>query len=98
MNAIVSLLDEAHAARAAALWDELARRLRISTLAQTPFAHLSYLVAPDCDDDDLIPLLERVAARHAPLMVSTSGFGVFNLPIPVVYLTVCRSAALTSLH
>ncbi|MFP4346101.1 MAG: 2'-5' RNA ligase family protein [Anaerolineales bacterium] len=98
LQAVVSILDEAHCTRVESLWEELDREFGVHGVYITPIPHFSYQVAEGYGQEALQELLEDLAARHAPFTIHTSGLGLFTGPDPTLYVPVVRSLDLTHFH
>lgn len=98
LEAVVSLLDEAHDEKVRAIWAVLEREFGLQAIYSAPYPHFSYHGAKDFDDAQVEVLLERVAREYPPFKVYTAGLGLFLRPKPVLYLPVVRSAAVSRVH
>ena len=98
MDGVVSLLGGGYAERVAAIWAELEREIGLQGVYITPHPHISYAVAGHFPPERVLPALEGVAARFAPLTLRLAGLGLFTGPAPVLYLSVVREPALSALH
>ena len=98
MSGVVSLLDPLHTRQVEDLWAELARDVGWRGVYGAPYPHFSYHVADAYDAPRLEPLLAAFARAAEPFDVNTSGLAIFTGPVPVLYLPVVRTAALTELH
>jgi 2'-5' RNA ligase len=98
LQAVVSVLDEAHCAQVKSLWEELDREFGVRGVYITPIPHFSYQVAEEYEWEALQEKLEWFAGAHAPFTIYTSGLGLFTGPEPTLYVPVVRSLDLTRFH
>lgn len=98
MDAIVALLDEPTNRECESLWEEL-RSVGLSHVAdQVPIPHVSFHVAEAYDQTLMEDPLRAFAGTCSPLQIVTAGLGIFGGEYPVLYASVVRSEALTTLH
>jgi 2'-5' RNA ligase len=98
LEAVVSLLDEAHDAQVRRVWAELERHFGLQGIYGAPYPHFSYHSAQDYPDDAVEALLQQVSRVTLPFTVRTSGLGVFSGPKPIVYVPIVRNPALEACH
>ena len=97
MEGLVSLLDPEHDARVRALWSELETALGLHGVWETPYPHFSYQIAPQYDAPAIHAIAPALAAAE-PFEIRTGGLALFTLPVPVLYLPIVRTAALSAWH
>lgn len=95
---VVSLLDYIHCQHVENLWHELEHRYGIRGSHATPFPHISYHVANSYQTDKLSAVLEQFAQDSTSFTITTSGLGVFTGELPVIYIPVVRSMALSEIQ
>ena len=98
MEGIVSRLDPQYDDQVNGLVAELAQVFNLAPQHLPPLPPFSYQIAPRYHRAGLPEALAQLARRHAPLLVLTSGLGLFPGDDPVLYLPLVRTAALTALH
>lgn len=98
MFGIVSLLDSSHCQQVENLWHELEHRFGIRGSHATPFPHVSYHIANSYQPEQLASALEQFAQESMPFTIFTSGLGVFTGDLPVIYIPVVRSPALSEIQ
>lgn len=98
MHALISVLDDAHARAVEELWDRLAGCCELDRIRLTPLPHLSWQVAERYDEAGLLRDLEGLERELEPLMVQTTGLGIFSGPSPVLYVPVVKNRALLERH
>lgn len=97
MDGVVTLLGNTHRRQVEALWEELRRELGIRKLGvDVPFPHLSHHVADGYDLEHLEAVLRDFARTQGPVMVVTTGLGIFTGPSPVLWIPVVRTAELSA--
>ncbi len=75
---------------------ELAQVFNLAPQHLPPFPHFSYQIAPRYHRAAPPEALAQLARRHAPLLVPTSGLGLFPGDDPVLYLPLVRTASVLS--
>lgn len=99
MEGVVALLDPEGEAHLRAIWRRLAERHAAHALAQrVPYPHLSFHVAEGYDLAALAASLAPVVRGLRPLVVRSTGLGLFTGPAPTLYLAVTRDPALSDAH
>jgi 2'-5' RNA ligase len=98
MQGVVSLLDDRHYARVAALWEELGQKFDVRGMYGVHYPHFSYQIAERYEDPACESHLRELAARTRPFRVRTSGLGVFTVSTPILYIPIARSPRLSELH
>ncbi|QPC84993.1 2'-5' RNA ligase family protein [Phototrophicus methaneseepsis] len=97
-NGVLTLLDEATTRHIQALWQEITALLGKHPEPNAPFPHFTYHGADRYDITALNHAMAALAMEIAPFTVTTSGLGLFTIPMPVLYIPVVRSPRLTALH
>ena len=92
------LLHEPAAAKVRGWWDLLDQELGLQGLRKVPFPHVTLLGYTGLELGHIRRDLEGCAQRFGPLSIKASGLGLFFQPLPVVYLPVVRTQALTDFH
>jgi 2'-5' RNA ligase len=98
VEGLISLLDPVHDALIRALWIELETTLGLRGVWVTPFPHFSYQIAPAYDAPAIEAAARALAGAATPFVVQTSGLALFTSPVPVLYLPIVRTAALSDWH
>ena len=98
MHGLVSLLDEKHTQKTKEIWQTLKEKCRFGGIDSTPFPHFSWLIAEDFNWPALKKCMEEIAAETHPFTVQTNGLGIFSGYLPVIYIPLVRTEALSKLH
>jgi len=98
MHALVSILPKPFSQQVEALWDELEEEHGLAGIRVTPYPHFSWQIGEDYNLPALEALLGDVVKSTAPLIVRTTGIGIFTGPRPVIFIPVVKNAALIDFH
>ncbi len=98
MEGIVSILDPLHYAQIERIWKELEIECGLCGIGITPIPHFSWQVAGNYDQQQLAPILRRMARSIKPFTVTISGLGIFSGENPVLYLALVKDELLLRLH
>jgi 2'-5' RNA ligase len=98
MYGVVSLLDETHAGLIRGIWAELQDHCGLSGIRITPIPHFSWQIAEAYDRPPLENALREIAFGAFPLMVTTTGLGLFTGVNPVLYIPLVKDAELVAFH
>jgi len=98
MIAITSLVDQNTSERVFELTEDLEHKFGLSGVKITPYPHLTLLTAEVRDMEELKQYLEQTCAEISPLVVRTTGLGIFPGENPVIYIPVLRTPPLNKLH
>lgn len=98
MHGLVSLLDSKHYQLVESIWKSLEEECDLTGIQTTPFPHFSWLVASDFDWAALENTLREIASQISPFTIRTTGLGLFSSPSPVIFISVVRTARLSTLH
>jgi len=98
MHGIVSLLDKEHDNLVKEIWYELERTCGLTGLHATPFPHFSWHIAEAYKLAPLKEIMKTVISDEVPFEIHTTGIAVFKGEIPVVYIPIARTKALSELH
>ncbi|MEW5871390.1 MAG: 2'-5' RNA ligase family protein [Chloroflexota bacterium] len=98
MHGLVSLLPPPYYQQVEALWQELADEHHLQGIRVTPYPHFSWQIAQSYQFDDLEEILQQIALTTAPIVIRTTGIGIFTGPRPVIFIPVVKNAGLVNLH
>lgn len=98
MAATASLLDEDHAAKVLAIWQELNDGFGLEAVSISPDPHFSYQTSRSFDLEMLERVVGDVATNAWPLKIQTAGLGIFSGERPTLYLPIVRTPELTKLQ
>lgn len=98
MHGLVSLLPEPYYEQVEAIWDMLERDCGLVGIRVTPYPHFSWQIAQEYDFAQLEEILHDLVRDTVPIVVRTSGIGVFTGRRPVIYINVVKSAQVLALH
>ena len=98
MHGVVSLLDAHHDRLVREIWATLEDRFGLRHAIGSPFPHVSYHVAAHYDFVRLSHVLSEMAHTCSPIVIQTTGLGLFTGPEPVLYLPVVRNPTLDAHH
>lgn len=97
MPGVIALLDPPHSAKVEALWDTMSRDFAVPRGYPGATPHITFHLGNHDIDAGAGKVVETVARRTAPLVITTSGPGIFGGAPPVLYLAVARTAAVAAL-
>ena len=99
MHGVVSLLDEHSTKAVQDLWVELANDFGVRQLAERiPYPHVSYHVAQQYDEQELIKHIEDLARQATPFQIRTTGLALFTGTHLVLYVSIVRPLELSQFH
>jgi 2'-5' RNA ligase len=98
MQAVISLLGERYNNQVEALWRKLENECGLNGISLMPLPHFSWHVAEAYDDSLIKTELKDLTHGKGPLIVRTTGLGLFTGPSPVIYIPVVKDAALAAYH
>jgi 2'-5' RNA ligase len=98
MHAIVSLLDDLHYNLVQDLWRELEVDCGLTGVSLTPLPHLSWHIASEYNSEQLLDILQKLAAQTRPFTVNTEGIGLFTGESPVIFIPVVKEPGLAMFH
>lgn len=98
IQGVVGLLEDKYMEQIEQLWRMFRARFGIQGSNQTPYPHVSFHVAESYNTKSLDNLLAEFTSAHPPLLLRTSGIGIFPVPRPVLYLPIVRHDTLSSAH
>jgi 2'-5' RNA ligase len=79
-------------------WKEVEKLCRLSGFEASKLPHVSWHVAEAYAMDRTSELLERIAEIQETITGHTVGLGIFSHEKPVLYLPVCKTSEVSSLH
>lgn len=97
MPGVIALLDPAHSAKVEALWDTMAREFAVPRGYSGGIPHITFHLGNHDVDAGADKVVETVARRTPPLVITTAGVGVFGGSPPVLYLAVARTTEVAAL-
>lgn len=99
MHGIVSLFDEHITKAVQNLWVELANDFGVRQLAELiPYPHVSYHVAQEYEEQELVRHIEDLAWQATPFQIQTTGLALFTGAHLVLYVPIIRTLELSQFH
>ena len=98
MIGIFSRLDQQSSQVVEAIWADLETHCGLTGIQTIPYPHLTWLLVEDGDLAAIQAALVDIAAATPRLAARATGLGLFPGSLPVLYLPVVRTTALTTLH
>jgi 2'-5' RNA ligase len=99
MHGIVSLFDEHITKAVQNLWVELANDFGVRQLAELiPYPHVSYHVAQQYEEQELVRHIEHLAWQATPFQIQTTGLALFTGAHLVLYVPIIRTLELSQFH
>ncbi len=97
MPGVIALLPEPFAGRVESLWETMARDFAVPRGYPGAIPHITFHLGNHDVETDAEQIVEAIAGRTAPLVINTSGPGVFAGDPPVLHLVVARSPRVAAL-
>jgi 2'-5' RNA ligase len=99
MHSVVSLFDEHITKIVQDLWVELANDFGVRQLAELiPYPHVSYHVAQQYEEQELVKHVEALAWQATPFQIQTTGLALFTSSHLVLYVPIIRTLELSQFH
>ncbi len=98
MFGIVSLLDREADQRVREIHADLESECGLKGIRLFPYPHFSWIGGKWCDIEKIETMSERLAAVTAPMMVKTTGLGLFTGVSPVIYIPLVKTTGLLHCH
>ena len=80
------------------IFSELNTRFQLYENTITFNPHFSYHVAESYADEQVQPLMQRVAQETAVFTIKANGIGIFPAPEPILYIPIARTKQLNAIH
>jgi len=99
MYGVVSLLDEHITKTVQNLWIDLANGFGVRQFAElTPYPHVSYQVAQQYEEQELVKHIEDFAWQATPFRIQTAGLALFTGAHLVLHVPIVRTLGLSKFH
>ena len=98
MLAIASLLDPINDEQIKGLWRLLEEKCGLTGIQETPSPHFSWIGCEDMQLEKAHRRLEKIGKQIGPFKIKTAGLGIFPGRIPVLYISIVKTAELMKFH